>query len=323
MPTPRKLQVDISVTAHYHCISRCVRQAYLCGKNKKTGQSFDHRKAWLVEKMKTLTEFFAIEICAYAVMSDHYHLVLRVDQEKALNWSASEVVTRWAGLFRMSKAPELIEAGFTRSLLKENEELIEKWRSQLYEIGWFMRVLNEGIARQANKEDNCKGRFWEGRFKSQALLDEAAILTCMAYVDLNPVRAKISDTPETSDFTSIQERIRAIGKQQPKTLAPLETKYKRPNTLPISLTDYIELVDESGRLIREGKRGSISEDLAPILTRLGINHEFWVNTLQHLESNFESFIGTPQKMKWLQNKRGKQHTRGSSAAKRIFLNEAA
>ena len=323
MPTPRKLQVDLSVTSYYHCISRCVRQAYLCGKNKKTGQSFDHRKTWLVEKMKALTEFFAIEICAYAVISNHYHIVLRVNQEKALAWSKEEVVTRWAGLFRMSKAPELIEAGLTKSILKENEELIEKWCKQLYEIGWFMRVLNEGIARQANKEDNCKGRFWEGRFKSQALLDEAAILTCMAYVDLNPIRAKISDTPETSDFTSIQERIHAIGKKQPKTLAPLETSYKRSNTLPIALTDYIELVDESGRVIRDDKRGCISENLTPILTRLGINHESWVNTLQHLESNFESFIGTPQKMKWLQHKRGKQHTRGSSAAKRIFLSKVA
>ena len=86
-------------------------------------------------------------------------------------------------------------------------ELIEKWRSRLYEIGWFMRGVNETIARMANEEENQKGRFWEGRYKSQALLDEAAVLTCMAYVDLNPIRANMTDDLVKSDFTSIQQRL--------------------------------------------------------------------------------------------------------------------
>jgi hypothetical protein len=76
-----------------------------------------------------------------------------------------------------------------------------------------MGRLNEFIARAANKEYRVKGRFWESRFKCQALLDEAAIAACMIYVDLNPIRAGRADTPEESDFTSIQERIRAWQKE--------------------------------------------------------------------------------------------------------------
>ena len=92
-----------------------------------------------------------------------------------------------------------------------NETIKEYWR-RLFDMSWFMRDLNEYIAREANKEDHWTGRFWEGRFKSQALLDESALLTCMAYMDLTPIPAKMEETPETSAHTSIKKRTGAIKK---------------------------------------------------------------------------------------------------------------
>ena len=146
-----------------------------------------------------------------------------------------------------------------------------------------MRVVNEKIARRANEEDDCKRRFWEGRFKSQALLDEKALLACMAYVDLNPIRAGVAQTPEDSAHTSIKRRIDALRSSgrvpdvlahQPKRLEPFvgNPRQPMPAALAYRVEDYIELVDWTGRQIRDDKRGNIDVGQPPILDRLGIEY---------------------------------------------------
>jgi len=165
-------------------------------------------------------------------------------------------------------------------------------------------LLNEPIARQANQEDNCTGRFWEGRFKSQALLDEAAVLACMTYVDYSllkesPIRAQLADTPEQSDHTSIQLRIRAALKgEQPSNLLPFigNERDNPPNGIAFSLTDYLELVDDTGRIIRNDKRGSISENSAKLLTRLNIPHDNWLKLTADFGKLFHGPVGTLQKL---------------------------
>ena len=162
-----------------------------------------------------------------------------------------------------------------------------------------MRCLNEPIARMANKEDQCTGRFWEGRFKSQALLDEAAVLSCMAYVDLNPIRAKIAKTPETSDHTSLKLRINAaINKKQPAKLLPFignETK-NMPKGINFNLQDYLSLVEATGKVIRANKRGYIEENHSDILTRLNISSDDWLKLTTDFGNLFHGPVGNLQQL---------------------------
>ncbi|TMO74942.1 transposase, partial [Pseudoalteromonas sp. S3776] len=158
-------------------------------------------------------------------------------------------------------------------------QTVKEYRERLSSISWFMRLLNENIARRANKEDNCTGRFWEGRFKSQALLDEAALAACMAYVDLNPIRAKVANTPEDSDHTSAQRRLKSATEgKQPKQLLRFAGMSRQimPKGLPFELKSYLKLVELTGRCIREDKRGYIKSTHLPLLERVNISPENWL-----------------------------------------------
>ena len=296
MTLPRRAQVALSCTPYYHCVARCVRRAFLCGEDAYTGQSFEHRRDWFIERLATLSEVFTIDVCAYAVMSNHTHLVLFVDDTKAKTWSDKEVLTRWHQLFKGTVLTRQYLQGET--LIKPLQQAVkataEVYRQRLMDISWFMRVLNEDIARRANQEDNCTGRFWEGRFKSQALLDEAALAACMAYVDLNPVRANMADTPEHAHHTSIKQRVEQAKKgRQPKPLLPFVGNPKKdmPKGLPFELLDYIQLVDLTGRCIKAGKPGYIEDNQPEILTRLNISPENWLTLTTKFRQCFHGAVG--------------------------------
>ena len=200
MTTARSSQICLSSTPWYHCTTRCVRRAFLFGRDAVTKRNFKHRKQWIEDRLLKLSEVFCIDIGAYAVMSNHYHVVLRVDVSGADKLSDDQVIARMSRLYRCN-------SGMKRHIgslpLTETEQLackkqIAHWRSLLTDISRFMAEVNQYIARRANIEEDCKGKFWEARFHSQAILDTASLLRTLVYVDLNPVRAGVAQTPEDS-----------------------------------------------------------------------------------------------------------------------------
>lgn len=311
-----------------HCISRCVRRAFLCGTDR--GRSLDHRKAWIEQRLRLLAEHAALEVAGYAVMSNHLHAVLRVRGDWASAWTAREVARRWLTVFPRKKGKDGEGLPPTESQIVHaaKDPRVSVWRARLANLGWCLRALKEPISRRANQEDGCSGAFWEGRYQSVPLLDQAAVVACMAYVDLNPIRAQIADRPERSRHTGVRTRIvarqafRAQGRlrvagdgqradvqraaqvatagglrPQPRHaedglwLAPLAQCVAgppgEPSATPLTLDEYLTLVDATGRLLRDGKRGRIPPGLLPILARLDIQLDAWLATMQ----GWREFLG--------------------------------
>jgi hypothetical protein len=284
-------------------VGQALRRAFLCGVDHYSGQNYEHRRQWVVDRIRLLSSLFAIDVCAYAVLSNHYHLALKLCPEQLEILSDDQIMDRWCALF---KGPLLVQRYRSGESLTSPErstvsDIVNVWRTKLASISWFMRCLNQPIARQANLEDKCTGKFWESRFTSQALKSDEALLSCMAYVDLNPIRTGIATSPETSDYTSIKERIhsvfkigQAIGDQQDSGdlldfRAPLKPLLRfeggvvgEPQSgILFDYQDYLELIDWSGRIVRDDKRGFIDKDLPPILARLHISKERWrINVTQ-------------------------------------------
>ena len=337
----------------YHCVHRCVRRAFLCGEDERTGRSFEHRRGWIRDRLKELSSIFAVEVGGFSVMANHVHAVLRTRPDLAAGFSAEELAFRWWRLYPKRRdlggspsQPEAAEIGAVLGDREGGEARVAELRARLANLSWFMRCLAEPIARRANKEDGCTGHFWEGRFKAQALLDERAALACGIYIDLNPIRAGIAQTPETSHFTSAKERI--AGRQGRKklaaarnrgALAPSATQARLFEVAragasadrwlcPIGaesgflsnldLDGYLDLLDWTGRAVASGKRGKIPARLAPILERLQIDVDRWIDTVTRFGRWFHRAVGSAQALCAEAVRVGRRWLRGVGAARLAF-----
>jgi hypothetical protein len=210
---PRKFVFDPAEVGIYHCINRCVRRAFLCGTDAVSGKCFDHRKDWIQERIEFLAAHYGIDVLGFSIMSNHIHVVVRNRPDIVAGWSDEDVARRWWSIFpqrrdRDGNPAEPTDADL--NMITVDPDRLAEIRRRLSSVSWFMRCLVEPIARSANKEDSCSGRFFEGRFRCQPILDEPALAACLVYVDLNPICAGIAQTPETSRFTSVFERIQAL-----------------------------------------------------------------------------------------------------------------
>ena len=306
MTQPRSKIVDPNVTRWYHSISRCVRRAFLLAEN----QDFD-RKAWLDQRLKQLNSIFAVSVAGFSVMDNHLHLLLRIEPETANAWSPLEVARRWLELYppRVQRLP-VTPTQDDLQRLADNAAWIEQKRQRLASLSWFMKCLKEPLARMANREENCRGTFFEGRFKSIAILDEESILTVAAYIDLNPVAAGICPLPEQSPHTSIRERVEHLvaegrlqdvqqirngsvpaqqvseGLEDNHWLIPIEDR--RAQGAPregiksgFALGQYLLLVDSISRSVREGK-AQLAQSLASIFERLEMDADRFEQRLTNM-----------------------------------------
>ncbi|QDV56166.1 hypothetical protein [Rosistilla oblonga] len=312
MTMARKYLVDPAVTRWYHCISRCVRQAFLLHEDGNETQC-DWRQ-WIEDRLQKLDANFAISVGGFSVMDNHLHVLCRLDYEVADRWSPQEVVRRWIAVYP-PKTLKSNDGNVVRKWIADHakdQRRVTQLRDRLKNLGWFMKSLKEPLARLANKADDCHGTFWEARYKSIAILDDAALLSTGVYIDLNPLAAGIASAPEESLHTSIRKRVQHVCEKGEKEIERL--KAARRGSVAASLTagsmeqdlwlvpiedrrsveldeaarescregmlesfplgSYLLLLDYTGRLFHEGK-ANMEAGVKEIFERLSSSLEAW------------------------------------------------
>jgi REP element-mobilizing transposase RayT len=339
MTYARKNLVDVDVTRWYHCISECVRQAFLLA------EGGEDRKQWIEDRLELLAQNFCIAVGGFAILDNHLHVLCRLDPEDAIAWTPSEVMRRWIAIYPPAKLamddPDAVKEWIGEGV--KDIARVEVLRDRLTNLGWFMKSLKEPLARKANKEDGCKGAFWAGRYKSIGILDDEALLATCAYIDLNPVAANIAKTPEESRYTSIKQRVTHVDEQggleqlkaaldgsiagsqaagnveQDLWLVPIEDRRLGSNAKTVSaregmlesfsLGSYLLLLDYTGRLYRNGK-ARMNASVKNVFDRLGTSDTSWCTRIKRMLGSSDLrgsfFAANPEAVRQLSARKGKR-----------------
>jgi len=357
----RRLVVDENEVGTYHVYGRCVRRAWLCGVDPLTGKDYEYRRRWIWETEEAFAALFAVEIGFRTEMGNHLHMVIRNRPDIVATWSDEEVVRRILTIDKRTHnlEGELEEPAPNEVRIAVNDPgLVADYRKRLASPSWFMKAVRENIARRANREDGVGGAFWDGRYKCRKLLDEAAIIICGIYVDLNQIRAGETLTPETSIHTSAFDRIQGhnlrklrsaqsqqgddvglispdgwmteltideqhAGEQERGLRSRTGRRASDKGIIPMSFERYLELLDWTGRQVRSDKPGAIPATLAPILERLQIRTERWIELVINFENWFGSFAGHIDRLIKNAAKIGRRLFRGVYPVAEAFLPTAA
>ncbi len=342
---PRREIIDESKVGLYHVRARCVRGIFLCGWDKASGKDFDYRRKWIRDRISYLATAFAIDIAYYDLMNNHIHLELRNRPDLVATWSDAEVIRRAC----LIHAPKFAECGVVDGMptkkqvatLVQNKKLVATYRKRLSSISWMMRGLCQYIATKANREEEkeSNGTFWNGRFGCSRIIDEAGVLLCGVYIDLNQVRAGMVPTPELSRFSSVFDRIRGLRARSNSATAaaacehdgwlsplshngdgqagyPTTMRASSKGVLDMPLEEYLKLLDWTGRQLHAGKRGKIDDTLPPILDRIGFSGEGWLNCLRDFKQIFKTVIGFGVSMRAYASEKGKRCVHGSNLVDR-------
>ncbi|HSX62581.1 MAG TPA: hypothetical protein VLF18_20555 [Tahibacter sp.] len=244
-------------------------------------------------------------------MSNHLHIVVQMSPSAASTWSDEDVADRWIRLFPRMKE----DVALRRQQLLADTARLNTIRARLGNLSWLMRCLAEPIARRANQEDGCKGRFWEGRFKCQLLCDERAVLAAMTYVDLNPIRAGLAERLDASAHTGACERI-AISRASPENLrAPLRPLIGPSlSTLPLCVADYLQILDWTGRVLAPGKPGRIADDAPAILATIDASQARWTMRVRGYGSGWARAAGSALDLTALAERLGQRWLKGIGLA---------
>jgi len=236
---------------------------------------------------------FAIDLHAYAIMSNHIHMVLRPRPDVAEAWAAERVARLGLKHIPLRVGVGITTVPVTSELTDRyanNDRWVREHRQRLSSITWFMKLFKQRIARRANAEEGCTGHFWESRFQTVPLLDPGAVIACMAYVDLNPIRAGMVASLDDAVYTSIAHRLLRAGQSDARVqfdeadldlgrrLTPLSRCHpvdQYTGEVPASglrLEDYLRLIEPALTGRAEDRR---------VFDRLGLDPDLWADRAGH------------------------------------------